>query len=96
MNGTANNAGKPFKTGVEEGCSIRPEPCSLSSTGHLRRPPSRELLGLLGRFKGINRCGADIACLCPPLDGPAQIATLAACEILLYYLNLAGMSLARS
>jgi guanidinopropionase len=52
---------------------------------------SRELFGLLERFKGIHVCGADIVCLCPPLDTPAQITALAACELLLYCVSLASM-----
>jgi guanidinopropionase len=51
---------------------------------------SRELFGLLDRLRGIDLCGADVVCYCPPLDGPAQITALTACEILLYFVTLAG------
>lgn len=49
---------------------------------------ARELFGLLDQFRGLNICGADIVCLCPPLDGPAQITTLTACGALLEFVTL--------
>lgn len=51
---------------------------------------SRELFGLLDRLRGIDLCGADVVCYCPPLDGPAQTTALTACEILLYFATLAS------
>lgn len=51
---------------------------------------SREFFDLLDRFRGINLCGGDIVCYCPPLDNPAQITALTSCEILLHLTTLAG------
>jgi guanidinopropionase len=49
---------------------------------------SREFFGLLERFQGLNICGGDVVCYCPPLDGPAQITALTSSEILLNMVNL--------
>jgi guanidinopropionase len=49
---------------------------------------SREFFGLLDRFRGLNICGGDVVCYCPPLDGPAQITALTSSEILLHIVNL--------
>lgn len=54
---------------------------------------SREFFELLTRFRGIDLCGGDIVCYCPPLDSPAQITALTSCEILLHMVTLAGEAL---
>lgn len=51
---------------------------------------AREFFGLLEGFRGLNICGADVVCYCPPLDNPGQITALTASEILLYFVNLAA------
>lgn len=55
----------------------------------------REFFALLEGLAGVNVCGADIVCLCPPLDGPGQITTLMACETLLTCVALAAMKWAK-
>ncbi|MGE4080140.1 MAG: arginase family protein, partial [Reyranella sp.] len=53
---------------------------------------SREFFGLLDRFRGLDICGGDVVCYCPPLDGPAQITALTSAEILLHLANLVAQS----
>lgn len=53
---------------------------------------AREFFGLLDRFRGLNICGADVVCFCPPLDGPAQTTALTASEILLHFANLTAQA----
>lgn len=53
---------------------------------------SREFFGLLDRFTGLNICGGDVVCYCPPLDGPAQITALTSAEILLHMANLVAQA----
>jgi guanidinopropionase len=57
---------------------------------------SREFFGLLDRFVGLDLCGADVVCYCPPLDGPAQITALTSSEILLHYVTLAAQARVRA
>lgn len=53
---------------------------------------SREFFGLLDRFRGLNICGGDVVCYCPPLDGPAQTTALMSAEILLHLVNLVAQT----
>lgn len=53
---------------------------------------SREFFGLLDRFRGLNICGGDIVCFCPPLDNPAQTTALVSSEILLHLVNLVAQT----
>ena len=46
---------------------------------------TRELFTLLNKFRGLNLVGADIVCMCPPLDNPAQITAMTASEIMLQF-----------
>ncbi len=51
---------------------------------------SREFFGLFDAFRGINLCGADVVCFCPPLDTPGKITAMTSSELLLYYVTLAN------
>jgi len=57
---------------------------------------AREFFGLLERFAGLDLCGADVVCFCPPLDTPGQITALTASEILLHCVSLAAQARLRA
>ena len=57
---------------------------------------SREFFGLLERFEGLDVCGADVVCFCPPLDGPAQITALTSSALLLHFASLAAQARVRA
>jgi guanidinopropionase len=48
---------------------------------------TRELFSLLNKLRGLDIVGADIACLCPPLDGPAQITSLLVSELMVHFVS---------
>lgn len=57
---------------------------------------SREFFGLLDRFAGLDLCGADVVCYCPPLDGPAQITALTSSQLLLQLVTMAAQARVRA
>jgi guanidinopropionase len=57
---------------------------------------SREFFGLIERFEGVDVCGADIVCYCPPLDNPGQITALTSSALLLHFVSLAAQARVRA
>jgi guanidinopropionase len=48
---------------------------------------TRELFALLNKLRGLDLVGADIVCMCPPLDNPAQVTALTASELMLQFVS---------
>lgn len=48
----------------------------------------REMMQLLDGFRGLNLIGADVVCLCPPLDNPCQISAMTASLLLHEFVTL--------
>jgi guanidinopropionase len=48
----------------------------------------REMMQLLDGFRGLNLIGADVVCLCPPLDNPSQISAITASLLLHEFVTL--------
>jgi hypothetical protein len=50
----------------------------------------------MDRFAGLDVCGADIVCYCPPLDNPGQITALTSSALLLHLVSLAAHARVRA
>lgn len=48
----------------------------------------REIMKLLDGFRGLNLIGADVVCLCPPMDNPSQISAMTASLLLHEFVTL--------
>lgn len=48
---------------------------------------TRELFRFMNKLRGLDIVGADIVCICPPLDNPGQITALTASELMLQFVS---------